>query len=77
MLLGKKARNACRWTLIDVCWLQSGCAQIKGGTKAGEGRFFQRTSGCLIRQVWQLTNKVNQSCYFPGASCFIALGAGT
>jgi hypothetical protein len=75
MLLGKNARSACRWTLIVLCWFQNGCAQIKGGTN--EGRFFQRTSGRLIQQIWQLTNKINQPAYSPGASCFIALGAGT
>jgi len=75
MLLGKKARSACRYTLIVVCWFQNGFAQIKGGTN--EGKFFQRTSGRLIRQVGQLSNKVNQPAYSPGASCFISLGTGT
>lgn len=75
MLLGKKARSACRWTLIVVCWFQIECAQIKGWTN--EGKFFQRISGRLIRQIGQLTNKVKRPSYSPGASCFIALGAVT
>ena len=60
MLLGKKARSACRWTLI------------KRGIN--EGKLFQRISGHLIQQIGQLSNKVDQLSYFTGSSCFIALG---
>lgn len=74
MLLGKKTRSACRWTLLVVCWFQNRCIQIKGGTN--EGKFFQRTRGYLIRQIGHLTYKVNQPAYPTGASCLIALGAG-
>jgi hypothetical protein len=72
MLLGKKARSACRWTLIVVCWFQNGGTLIKLGIN--EGKLFQRISGRLIRQIGQLSNKVDQLAYSTGSSCFIALG---